>query len=122
HAKHALAGINREDLALAQMQQARDRIDVRPGDDDSLNRRGTQSATGMEEGIGFDLLAKVLGRVEQEPALAVTAHGKRRLGSGQGPGVAGTRAPARLSVRIPLRESTAGRGPEDDGLHAVIER
>ena len=69
-----------------------------------------------------DLLAEIRRGIDQEPSFAIAAHGERCLGSRRRPRVAGTRTAARFRVRIPLRESTAGRGPEDDGLHAAIER
>src|SRR5262249_17319655 len=122
HAEHALARKDRERLALAQMQEAPDSIDIRAGEDDSLDWRRAKTMTGMEDRIGLDLLAEVRRGIDQEPAFAVAAHGKRCLGASQRLRVPGARASACFSVRIPLRESTTGRRPEDHGLHAAIER
>ena len=84
--------------------------------------RRAQAAARMENGVGLDLMAEIRRGIDQEPSFAIAAHRQRCLGPGQRPGVASTRAPARFSVRIPLRESTAGRSPEDDGLHGAIGR
>jgi hypothetical protein len=98
HAQHALARVDRERLAFAQVQQARDGIDVGACEDDALDRRGAKALAGMEDGIGLDLLAEVRRGIEQEPTLTVGAHGQRRLGSRCGFGVAGTGATACLRV------------------------
>src|ERR1700761_1145899 len=104
------------------MQETGDRIDVGAGEDDALDRRRAQAVARMENGIGLDLLAEIWRGIDQEPSFAITAHGQRCLGPGQSLAVAGARAPACFSVRIPLWESTTGRGPEDNGLHAAIGR
>jgi hypothetical protein len=56
------------------------------------------------------------GRVDQEPALSVAAHGKRRLRSRQDVAVVGARLATRSRVRIPLREAATGGGSQDDSL------
>src|SRR5207248_5400055 len=59
HAEDPFAGVDGKRLALAQMQQARDRINVGTGENDTFNRRGAQAATWMEDGVGVNLLAKI---------------------------------------------------------------
>jgi hypothetical protein len=73
------------------MQQPGNRIDIRAGEDDAFDRRGPQVAAGVKDFARFDLLAKIGRGVDQEPALPVAAHGKRRLGSWRYARLAGTR-------------------------------
>jgi hypothetical protein len=74
----------------------------------------------VEDRTRLDLLAKIGRRVDQEPALAVAAHGKRRLHSRHGMGVAGTRPATRFGVRVPLREAATGCGPRTTALMATV--
>jgi hypothetical protein len=41
------------------MQQPGDRIDIRAGQDDAFDRRGSQVAAGVKDLARFDLLAKI---------------------------------------------------------------
>src|SRR6185295_15065088 len=66
HRQHALASVQGEGLALAQMQEARDGVDVGAGEDDALDRRGAQRPLRMKDRPRLDLLAKVGGGVDQE--------------------------------------------------------
>ena len=122
HGQHTAGGVEGEGLPLAQVQQACDRIDIRAGEDDALDRRGAQAAARVKDRTRMDLLAKIGGGVDQEPALAVAAHGERGLGSRHGLGVAGSRTTTRLGVGVPLREAAAGGGAQDDGFHGDRRR
>jgi hypothetical protein len=117
HRQHAIGGVEGEGLALAQMQEPGDGVDVRAGEDDALDRRGAQPTSRMKDRLRLDLLAKIGGGVDQEPALAVAAHGERSLRPGHGLGITGARTTTRLGIRVPLREATARGSAQDDGLH-----
>jgi hypothetical protein len=58
------------------MQQPGDRIDIRAGEHDTFDRRGSQVASWVKDRACFDLLAKVGRGVDQKPTFAVAADGK----------------------------------------------
>ena len=104
-------------VALTQMQQARDGIDVSARQDHALYGGRTQASARMQETIRFDLLAQIGRSVDQEPALAIAAHRQGSLGPGHGACLAGTGAAAGICVGIPLGEAATGGGSQDDGPH-----
>ena len=76
----------------------------------------------MKDRARLDLLAKIGGGVDQEPALAIATEGQRRLGPRRHARVAGPRTATGFSVGVPLREAATGGGPQDDGLHGDRRR
>ena len=67
----------------------------------------------MKQRLAAYLLAKIGGRVHDEPTLAVRADGDRRLRRRQSRWITSSRAPARLAVGIPLRKTAARRRAEN---------
>ena len=68
-----------------------------------------------EAGIGDDLLSEIGCGVEDRPREAVEADGQRTLAPKRNERVAPEGGPPVLIWRIPLREASAGSGPEYQG-------
>src|SRR5581483_105654 len=80
----------------------------------ACDRRMAQCAfLGMKLRGRDQLLAQVGGGVDQEPMLAVTAHGNRGLRALE-LGMLAARLPAHLATAIPLRYAAAGGCAQDD--------
>ncbi len=112
--KDPLMGVEREGRALAHRQQPRDRIDLTIGQDHAGNRAMPELAFLRMKLRDCDhLLAQVGGGVDQVPMRSVGADRDRGLGAAQF-GIFVACLPAHLASAIPLRNTAACRGAEDD--------
>ena len=110
-------GVEREGLALAQGQQARDVIDVAVGQQHRVDRRVAQTLPRMHLRIGLDLLADVGGGVEQEPAFPVRGDRDARLRAWFDPGITGPGQGTDGAAAVPLGNAAARRRAQDHDMH-----
>ena len=118
--EHARCGIDGERLGLAQIDEARDVVDVAVGQHDGLDRACAKAAVaGGERGRRADLLSQIGGSIEQHPVLAVAAHGERGLRQRLELRLVASDRGTVPAIAVPLRKPAAGTGPEDPHDHVA---
>ena len=110
--------IEREFLALAQIEQAGDLVDLGAGEHHGRDRAVAQSLARLEHAGGGELGAQVGRGVEQRPVRAVGRHGYARLGAKLNPVVALPSEATDRATAIPLGIAPAGRSTKHDGGQA----
>jgi len=108
--QHTPVAVNREGLAFPQVQQARDMVDIRIGQDHGGDRAAALGSVAQRLQLPaiIDLLAKIRRRVQDYPSQPVGADGDRRLGQRSSVRVAPSCSPGRFIVAIPLGKAAAG--------------
>jgi hypothetical protein len=116
HALHGGRGIYLEVAALAQQDHPESVVELRVGEKHAFHRHVTHAGrlpSGQSGELGMD----VGRRIEQKPAPPIGAHGRRRLAARMRPARVPPRGAAGGAPAVPLGESAARGGPEQDDLH-----
>ena len=110
--------VERERLALAQIEQAGDLVDLGAGEHHRRDRAVAQSLARVERAGSGELGAQVGGGVEQHPVRAVGRYGYARLGAKLNPAVALPSEATDRATAIPLGIAPASRSTNHDGGQA----
>ena len=121
-AERGRGAVDRKGLALAQMQQSGNLVDLGAGQHDRFDGTAAHLPLRLQHRRRLKLRAQVRRSVQQRPAPAIGRDGKARLRALAHARIALPCQTADGTPAIPLRIAAAGRRAEDDGRQPTHAR